>query len=50
MAKRNGARLSAVLPADTQLDLRTNSPPFLYSEPYESSYPLGVKNLKRIVS
>jgi len=50
MAKRNGARLAAVLPADTQLYLRTNSSPFLNSNPYESSYPLGVKNLKRVVS
>ena len=50
MAKRNGARLAAVLPTDTQLYLRTNSSPFLNGNPYESSHALGVKNLKRIVS
>ena len=50
MAKRNGARLPAVLPADPQFYLRTNSPSILNSYPYESSYPFGVKYLKRVVS
>ena len=50
MAKRNGARLPAVLPADSQLDLRTNSPSILNSDSYESTHPFGVKNLKRVIS
>ncbi len=50
MAKRNGARLPAVLPADSQFYLRTNSSSILNSNSYESSYPFGVKNLKWIVS
>ena len=50
MTKRNGARLAAVLPADTQFDIRTNLSAVLNSYPYESTHPFGVKNLKRIVS
>ena len=49
MKKRNGARLSAVLPADSQLYLRTNSSPILNSDPYESTYPFGVKHLEWVV-
>jgi len=49
MAKSNGARLAAVLPADTQFDIRTNLSAILNSHPYESSHPFGVKNLKGIV-
>jgi hypothetical protein len=49
MKKRNGARLAAVLPADSQLYLRTNSSPILNSDPYESTHPLGVKHLKWVV-
>jgi hypothetical protein len=49
MKERNGARLSAVLPADTQLYLRANSSPILNSHPYESTHPLGVKHLEWIV-
>ena len=50
MEKGNGARLAAVLPANTQFDIRTNLPAVLNSHPYESSYPFGVKNLKGVVS
>src|SRR6267143_1612628 len=50
MTESNGARLAAVLPANSQFDLRTNSAPFLNSYSYEFSYPLGVKNLKRVIS
>ena len=49
MTKSDGARLAAVLPADTQFDIRTNLPAVLNSHPYESSYPFGVKYLKGIV-
>jgi hypothetical protein len=49
MKKRNGARLAAVLPADPQLYLRTNSSPFLNSHPYESTHPFGVNRLKGVV-
>ena len=50
MTESNGARLAAVLPTDTQFDLRTNSASILNGYPYESTYPFGVKNLKRVVS
>jgi hypothetical protein len=50
VTERNGARLSAVLPAYSQLDLGTNAPSLFNSNPYESSYPFGVKNLERVVS
>jgi len=50
MTESNGARLAAVLPANSQLDLGTNSSPFFNGYPYELSYPLGVKNLKRVIS
>lgn len=50
MTESNGARLAAVLPADSQFDVRTNSPPFFDGHTYELSYPLGVKNLKRIIN
>ena len=49
MAERNGARLTAVLPANSQLDVRTNRPAILNSNPYESTYSFCVKNLKWIV-
>ena len=49
MTERNGARLSAVLPANAQLYLRTNSSPILNSNPYESPHSFGVKNLERII-
>ena len=49
MKERNGARLSAVLPAYPQLDLRTNSSSILNSDPYESTHPFGVKHLEWIV-
>jgi hypothetical protein len=49
MKKRNGARLAAVLPADSHLYLRTNSSPILNSYPYESTHPFGVKHLEWIV-
>src|ERR1700682_1223362 len=50
MTESNRARLAAVLPADSQLDLRTNSSPLLNSHLYELADPLGVKNMKRIIS
>jgi len=49
MTERNGARLAAVLPADANLQLGTNSTSILDSNPYESPYSFGVKNLKWIV-
>jgi len=49
MTKSDGARLAAVLPADTQFDIRTNLSTFLNSHPYESSHPFGVKYLKGVV-
>jgi hypothetical protein len=49
MKKRNGARLAAVLPANSQLYLRTNLSAILNSHPYEPTHPFGVKYLKRIV-
>jgi len=49
MEKRNGARLPAVLPTDSQLYLRTNSSAILNSDPYESTHPFGVKHLEGIV-
>jgi hypothetical protein len=49
MTESNGARLAAVLPANSQLDIRTNLASILNSYPYESPYAFGVKNLKWIV-
>ena len=49
MAERNGAWLAAMLPTDAQLDVWTNAATLFSSDPYESSYPFGVKNLKGIV-
>ena len=49
MTESNGARLAAMLPTNPQLDLGTNSPSVLHSNPYEPPDPFGVKNLKRIV-
>jgi hypothetical protein len=49
MTERNGARLAAVLPADTQLDPGANPSPVLNRYPYESTYAFGVKNLKGVV-
>lgn len=49
MAERNGAWLAAMLPANSQLDLRTHPPAVLNSYPYESTHAFGVKNLKRII-
>jgi hypothetical protein len=49
MTKSDGARLAAVLSANPQFDVGTNSPSLLHSHPYEPSHPLGVKNLKRVV-
>src|ERR1700686_3151667 len=49
MTESNGARLAAVLPANSQFDIRTNSTPFLNSYPYEPSDAFGVENLKRII-
>lgn len=48
MAERNGAWLAAMLPANAQLDFRTNASSFLSSNPYESTHSFGVKNLKGI--
>ena len=49
MTKSDRARLAAVLPADTQFDIRTNLSTFLNCHPYESSHPFGVKYLKGVV-
>gem|GEM_PF-5198142 len=49
MTESDGARLAAVLPADSQFDIWPNAPSLFNSYPYESSYPFGVKNLKRII-
>ena len=49
MTERNGARLPAVLPADSQFDVRTNPSTVFNCNPYEPAYPFGVKNLKWIV-
>lgn len=49
MTESNRARLTAVLPANSQLYVRTNCTPVLNGYPYESPYPFGVKNLKRII-
>jgi hypothetical protein len=49
MAKRDRARLAAVLSADSQLYFGTDASSILNSHPYESSYAFGVKNLKGIV-
>jgi hypothetical protein len=38
-----------VLPADAELDPGPHFAAFLDSYPYEPTYPLSVKNLKRIV-
>ena len=50
MTESNGARLAAVLPADSQLDIRTNMASIFNSHLYEPTHPLSVKNLKRIIS
>ena len=50
MTESNGARLAAVLPADSQFDVWPNAPSLFNSYPYEPSHPFGVKNLKRIIS
>ncbi len=49
MKKRNGSRFSAVLTADPQLYLRTNSSSILNSDPYESTHPFGVNHLERVI-
>jgi hypothetical protein len=49
MTKSDGARFAAVLSANSQFDVGTDSPSILHGHPYESSHSFGVKNLKRVV-
>ena len=49
VAELYGARLAAVFAADSELQLRADPPPVLYSDPDQTANTRRVKNLKWIV-